>query len=493
LDEQQRRREERVTLEAGAERHQRGERLAVVVMQLGRRDHRPRRRRDDRSHPAGEGVDQDRRGGRPRALGVDVRAGAVGRDGIDALDHRVRQVGVAVERDGDRRVRAQPRSERPQQPALGIVLAVRDGRAVEHEIHPVDRFVGRRARELDDLLEAPEGERLARGGPRRDGRDDLALRLVEHAPRRRELAQRVARDVRAGREHLRPEVVDRRLAVDERVRLDRKCPDEHARAAHRRRGRRRGVIGECASVAAPTPVVKRFQASDQRSCWHTDRMRERADAARRAAAGHAPGGGSGATADAPVHRVPVAAAVLVALAAVALAAGCGGSSAGARSAAGRTRGAAGLASRVLPGPCAAVARNALAAALDANAASLAAHPFTPPSGVAACRFAAAHTSVVTTIDSAPQAWNVFNRLTVEYGQNVLWAHQGAKAYPVNIPHLGLDADWLPAEHQVITTDGVRLITVTVNGLPAGAPPAPAVAARLARVYLGPLRNPFPNG
>jgi hypothetical protein len=182
-------------------------------------------------------------------------------------------------------------------------------------------------------------------------------------------------------------------------------------------------------------------------------------------------------------RVRRTASLAVIAAALALA-GCG--SAGHRAPA-RKR----TSAKTLAGPCAPLARAALASALRATPSAVTPHPFTPPSGVAACRFTAPQLNVVATLDSAPQAYQRFNRTTVEYAQNVLWAHLGAKAYPIDIPHLGLDADWIPPQRELITTDGVRLITVIAATVPAHGQSPEAVAARLARTYLGPLHNPYP--
>ena len=148
--------------------------------------------------------------------------------------------------------------------------------------------------------------------------------------------------------------------------------------------------------------------------------------------------------------------------------------------------------KTLAGPCAPRARAALATVLHVSPSAIAPRPFTPPSGVLACRFTARHLDVVATLDSAPQAYARFNRTTVEYAQNVLWAHLGAKAYPVDIPHLVLDADWISPQREIITTDGIRLITVTTTTVPADAQPPQTVATRLARTYLGPLHNPYPS-
>ena len=142
-------------------------------------------------------------------------------------------------------------------------------------------------------------------------------------------------------------------------------------------------------------------------------------------------------------------------------------------------------------------RRALSArATSLPAASIVASTFTAPGGEASCRFTtrgaggARTLDVVAELDSAPQAFYRLEREVVEYGQNVLWHNEGAAAYPRDVAHLGLDADWLAAADQLITTDGVRLITILVNAAPAhAADGAEGIAASLARCYLGPLVPP----
>jgi hypothetical protein len=148
------------------------------------------------------------------------------------------------------------------------------------------------------------------------------------------------------------------------------------------------------------------------------------------------------------------------------------------------------ATSALPGPCAVIARDALARTLGRSPDSVSTHTFTPPSGMASCRFRGQGATVTATLDSAPQAWYVFERTVVEYAQNVLWDHLGERAYPIDVSHVGLDADWLPSLREFITTDGVRIVTVVVSALPAHGPPAERVGEAVARTYLGPLRNPF---
>jgi hypothetical protein len=105
---------------------------------------------------------------------------------------------------------------------------------VEHEVRAVDGIVRGRDGERHELPHRLQRQRLPRRRPRRERRHHLVPRLLEHAPRRRELAarpERVGPDVAADGEDLGAEVVERRLPGRERVRLERERADEDARAA----------------------------------------------------------------------------------------------------------------------------------------------------------------------------------------------------------------------------------------------------------------------
>jgi hypothetical protein len=148
----------------------------------------------------------------------------------------------------------------------------------------------------------------------------------------------------------------------------------------------------------------------------------------------------------------------------------------------------------LPPPCSARARRALARSSGIAVDSVVSSPFTASGGAASCRFSARDRAggsleVVAELDSAPQAYYRLDREVVEFSQNVIWAHLGERAYPYPIGHLGLAADWFRSENQLLTSDGVRLITIVVSSLPADAGGGARVAASLARIYLGPLVPP----
>jgi hypothetical protein len=157
----------------------------------------------------------------------------------------------------------------------------------------------------------------------------------------------------------------------------------------------------------------------------------------------------------------------LALLLAALLAGCGSSSQ-------RTTG------HLLPPPCAPKARAVLGQAQF--------QPFTASNLADGCRLQAGRVSAVVLLDSAPQPYTRMEREVTEFGQNVDWTKVPPSAYPRTIKHLGLDANWFPLQSRLLTTDGVRLITIKLHG--ELEPPAKReLAARLARVYLGPLRKP----
>jgi len=74
-------------------------------------------------------------------------------------------------------------------------------------------------------------------------------------------------------------------------------------------------------------------------------------------------------------------------------------------------------------------------------------------------------------------------------QNVEWSHKTARAAPRPVTTLGLGGYWFPLQSRLLTTDGVRLITVKVRAPSTGPAERKADAVALAQVYLGPLRKP----
>jgi hypothetical protein len=115
--------------------------------------------------------------------------------------------------------------------------------------------------------------------------------------------------------------------------------------------------------------------------------------------------------------------------------------------------------------------------------------FTASNGADGCRFRADGISVTVMLDSAPQAYTRMEREQVEFWQNVEWSHKAARAAPRPVGHLGLAGYWFPVQNRLLTTDGVRLITVKVRSPSMGKSERKAAAVGLARAYLGPLVHP----
>jgi hypothetical protein len=140
-----------------------------------------------------------------------------------------------------------------------------------------------------------------------------------------------------------------------------------------------------------------------------------------------------------------------------------------------------VAARPLPTACAARARAALGDGTRSDA-------FPASNGADGCRLTASGLTAIVLLDSAPQPYYRLEREVTEFGQNVDWTKVPPSAYPRTIKHLGLDANWFPLQSRLLTTDGVRLITIKLHG-----PLDPAakrdLAVRLAHVYLGPLQKP----
>jgi hypothetical protein len=98
--------------------------------------------------------------------------------------------------------------------------------------------------------------------------------------------------------------------------------------------------------------------------------------------------------------------------------------------------------------------------------------------------------VVVLLDSAPQPFVRMDREQVEFWQNVEWSDQAAKAAPYPMTSLGLGGYWFPLQKRLLTTDGVRLITIKIKSAgSAGEMASKKLASRLSHVYLGPLVKP----
>ena len=117
----------------------------------------------------------------------------------------------------------------------------------------------------------------------------------------------------------------------------------------------------------------------------------------------------------------------------------------------------------------------------------AADPYTASNGSDSCRLRGPGREAVVRLDSAPQPYARMDREQVEFWQNVEWSHEAARAAPYPITSLGLGGFWFPLQRRLLTTDGVRLITIKVRlRYPAE---SKSLATRLANIYLGPLHKP----
>jgi hypothetical protein len=94
--------------------------------------------------------------------------------------------------------------------------------------------------------------------------------------------------------------------------------------------------------------------------------------------------------------------------------------------------------------------------------------------------------LVANLDSSPQPYQRLERAIVEDGQQ--FASVPTNPPPQAVPGLGLDASWLPDQNKLITTEGARLVSVSVAWPGSTQAEQRALAVATARPYLGP-NNP----
>ena len=118
------------------------------------------------------------------------------------------------------------------------------------------------------------------------------------------------------------------------------------------------------------------------------------------------------------------------------------------------------------------------------------------SGASECVFSAGDVVASVSVSGAPEAYAVLERQAEEQAQ--IFGPKRFTPAPQLILHLGVDAYWFPAQHQVMTTEGVNLITATIVRWPhTRVARRRALGAALARPYLGRidrklLRGPAPS-
>lgn len=140
-----------------------------------------------------------------------------------------------------------------------------------------------------------------------------------------------------------------------------------------------------------------------------------------------------------------------------------------------------------PSVCLAAARTTVARASGGSVSSQ--RQSTGNNAQPQCTYRAGHLTVVANVDSSPQPYDRLERTVVEAQQQ--FGAVRTEPPPQRVPGLGLDADWFPREHQLLTTDGRKLITVTVSWRGASKARKRALAGVVARVYLG--RRAAPGG
>lgn len=89
--------------------------------------------------------------------------------------------------------------------------------------------------------------------------------------------------------------------------------------------------------------------------------------------------------------------------------------------------------------------------------------------------------VIANVDVAPSPYFVLERTIVEASQ--VFGSTRVSPAPVSVTGLGLDAAWFPAEAHLMTTDGTRLITTSVDWPGASQKREIALARAVSRPYL----------
>jgi hypothetical protein len=144
--------------------------------------------------------------------------------------------------------------------------------------------------------------------------------------------------------------------------------------------------------------------------------------------------------------------------------------------------------------CTTRARDAIARFLHVAPASLTQRGATANSSYPECAFGARpggrRVSITAEVDTEPSAYAVLERTIIESSQ--IFPQRNHPA-PLHVGHLGLDASWFPEGAQLMTTDAVRLVIVTVDWHPAPTARKVALAVAVARSYLGRSRPKLARG
>jgi hypothetical protein len=114
------------------------------------------------------------------------------------------------------------------------------------------------------------------------------------------------------------------------------------------------------------------------------------------------------------------------------------------------------------------------------------------SGAAECVFTAGRVVVSVSVNGAPDAYAVMERGAIEQAQ--LFGAKRLTPAPQLVTGEGVGAFWFPAEHLLMSTEGVNLITATIVRWPhTPARRHRALAAAVARPYLGKVSKKVLDG
>lgn len=116
------------------------------------------------------------------------------------------------------------------------------------------------------------------------------------------------------------------------------------------------------------------------------------------------------------------------------------------------------------------------------------------SGYPACAFAVRvggrPLTLGVEVDTEPSAYAVLERTIEEQAQGFPARTHPA---PIDVPHVGLGASWFPEEQQLQTTDGARLVIVTLTDRALPLHRRIAVTVAVARTYLRRPATTSPRG
>jgi hypothetical protein len=146
--------------------------------------------------------------------------------------------------------------------------------------------------------------------------------------------------------------------------------------------------------------------------------------------------------------------------------------------------------------CLPAARQAMARFLTIEPSLIAAAQSVGNNAMPQCSFTArtsagTRVAAVANVDNGPQPYFRLERTAVEASQQ--FASQRTIVLPSPVPRLGMDAWWFPTQVQIMTTDGLRLITVSITWPHAPQQRESALAKAVAQTYLKPRKRGPANG